>query len=149
MADIGFYHVTRQSPLQALARLMEKAYGQGLRVLIRVPSEERAREVDTYLWTYNPGSFLPHGISGSDDNALQPVLIATDDVPHNQASILTLLDGVMPDDFSGFERVLYVFDGQDPAQTERARQHWRQLKAANHSLAYWEQQEGGGWNRAA
>ncbi|MCH8685304.1 DNA polymerase III subunit chi [Pedomonas mirosovicensis] len=149
MAEISFYHVTRQAPLQALARLMEKVYGQGLKTVIRAGSEERVKEVDTYLWTYNPASFLPHGTANSKDKSLQPVYITADEENPNAATVLALLDNVLPETMNGYERVLYLFDGQDEGQTRTARQHWKDLKEQGHSLAYWEQQEGGGWKRSA
>ncbi|MGK2286053.1 DNA polymerase III subunit chi [Pedomonas sp. V897] len=149
MAEISFYHVTRQAPLQALARLMEKVHGQNLRTVIRAGSEERVREIDAYLWTYNPASFLPHGTDTSPYPEAQPLFITTGTGNPNGATVLVLMDNVLPETVEGFERVLYLFDGQDEAQTQTARQHWKTLKAQGHGLAYWEQQEGGGWKRSA
>jgi len=149
MAEISFYHVTRQEPLQALARLMEKVHGQNLRTVIRARSEDRVKEVDTYLWTYNPASFLPHGTAASSQPEAQPLYITADDENPNGAKVLVLLDNVLPEDLKGYDRVLYLFDGQDERQTGTAREHWKQLKQDGHSLAYWEQQDGGGWKRSA
>lgn len=149
MAEVSFYHVTRQEPLQALARLMEKVHGQTLRAVIRARDEGRVKEVDSYLWTYNPASFLPHGTADSSQPDMQPLYITAGDENPNGAKVLTLLDNVLPEDLSGYERVLYLFDGQDENQTGTARDHWKLLKSGGHSLAYWEQQDGGGWKRSA
>lgn len=149
MAEISFYHATRQPPLQALARLMEKVHAQSLRGVIRARDEDRVREIDSYLWTYNPASFLPHGTPATSRPEAQPLYITTGDENPNGATVLVLMDNVLPEDVNGFDRVLYLFDGQDEAQTATAREHWRHFRQASHSLTYWEQQDGGGWKRAA
>lgn len=149
MAEVSFYHVTQTAPLQALARLMEKVHGQSLRTVIRTGSEDRVREVDSYLWTYNPASFLPHGTPASPHPDIQPVYITAAAENPNDAKVLVLLDNVLPEDMQGYDRVLYLFDGQDDGQTRTARDHWKVLKQGGHSLAYWEQQDGGGWKRSA
>lgn len=149
MAEISFYHVTRQAPLQALARLMEKVHSQNLRTVIRARDEARVKEVDTYLWTYNPASFLPHATSASSHLDTQPLYITAEAENPNDAKVLVLLDNVLPEDLKGYERVLYLFDGQDEGQTHTAREHWKVLKKDGHGLAYWEQQDGGGWKRSA
>lgn len=150
MADVGFYHVTHQSPLAALARLMEKAHGQGLRALVRVAAAARVKEVDDYLWTHDPESFLPHGTARNEYPELQPIYIAEGEAAApNGATLLVLLDNVAPTALEGFDRVLYLFDGRDDDQVAMARAHWRDLKAQGHTLKYWQQQDGGGWSQAA
>lgn len=149
MAEVSFYHVTQTAPLQALARLIEKCVGQNLRTVIRAGSEERVREVDSYLWTYNPASFLPHGTPATSHPESQPVYITAAGENPNEAKVLVLLDNVLPEDMQGYERILYLFDGQDDGQTRAAREHWKVLKQGGHGLSYWEQQDGGGWKRSA
>jgi DNA polymerase-3 subunit chi len=39
-----------------------------------------------------------------------------------------------------------MFDGNDPAAVEAARQRWSAAKSAGHSLTYW-QQTGAGWEK--
>ena len=46
------------------------------------------------------------------------------------------------------ERGLFLFDGNDPASVAGARQRWTAHKAAGHQLAYWQQNEGGQWEKA-
>lgn len=149
MAEVSFYHVTQTAPLQALARLMEKCISQNLRTLIRARDEDRVREVDTYLWTYNPASFLPHGTPASPQPDAQPIYITAGDENPNESKVLVLLDNVLPEQLQGYDRILYLFDGQDEGQTRTAREHWKALKQGGHGLAYWEQQDGGGWKRSA
>jgi len=73
MAEIGFYHLLTTPLERALPRLLERASGQGHRIVIRAASPERVEHLDALLWTYEDASFLPHG-SGRDGNpAAQPI----------------------------------------------------------------------------
>ena len=44
----------------AACRLAEKAYEQGLRVVVRTASPGETAEFDELLWTFADGSFVPH-----------------------------------------------------------------------------------------
>jgi len=60
--------------------------------------------------------------------------------------MLVLVDGVEAEDLASFTRVADLFDGNDPAAVERARERWRRAAAAGHTLAYWQQGEAG-WEK--
>lgn len=153
MPDVSFYHVTRSSVEDALARLMEKALGAGLKVAVSVPDEQRVAALDAHLWTYEPASFLPHGTARNDHADLQPIFIG---IPQahaagwpNTPQVLAVLDNALPDEVSGFQRALYLFAGDNPLQLETARSHWSALKAKDMSLTYWQQTDSGGWTKKA
>jgi DNA polymerase-3 subunit chi len=68
----------------------------------------------------------------------------------NGAKIRFLVDGAAPpDDLSGYDRVVLMFDGLDDQALSEARGHWKALKQGGHTLAYYKQNSGGGWERAA
>ncbi len=147
MTDIGFYHLTRTPLERALPKLLEKALGQGLRAVVIAGSEERVAALDTALWTYEQLAFLPHGTAKDGDAEAQPVFLTTEDENPNGAKLLVLTDGVASARIEGFERCIDMFDGADPDAVARARERWRALKAAGHSLAYWQQTDRGGWEK--
>lgn len=146
-AEIGFYHVMRQPVDMAAARLLEKIHAQGLRCGVRVASRQRVRALDTLLWTYDPDGFLPHGTARNATADLQPIFIADDDDWPNRPDVLMVLDDALPEDFSGFKRLLYMFDGNNDAEVVAARTRWSALKAAGATPAYWRQADTGGWSR--
>jgi DNA polymerase-3 subunit chi len=115
-------------------------------VLVLVSSNERVEHLNQLLWTYDEASFLPHG-SARDGNAdRQPIfLTASDDNPNN-ATMLVLVDGAPGNGLEAFQRVCDMFDGNDEAAVEEARQRWRAAKAAGHTLTYWEQTSSG-WTK--
>lgn len=94
-------------------RLAEKAVQQQHRVLISVTSDEELRHMDRLLWTWREQSFIPHGILGKADSALNPVLINTGADPVNEHDVLINLCSGIPDYFSRFERVAECVDGDE------------------------------------
>jgi DNA polymerase-3 subunit chi len=148
MTDVGFYHL-QSTPLErALPRLLERARAQGHRVVVRAASAERVEHLNALLWTYDEASFLAHGSTRDGNPESQPIWLSDKPDNLNGASILFLVDGVDAADIAAFARCIDMFDGNDPAAVDAARQRWRQAKDAGHSLAYW-QQTASGWERKA
>jgi len=149
MTEIGFYHLQRSSLEQALPKLLEKVLEAGKRAVVVARSDERIEQLNGVLWTYRPDSFVPHG-SARDGNAeKQPVWLATEPENPNDAGVLILTDGATADDFNGFERCLEMFDGNDDDAVAAARQRWTAYKSAGHEVVYYQQTEGGGWEKKA
>ena len=147
MTEVGFYHLQRSALEQVLPRLLGKALERGMRVVVLAGSDERVKALDGALWTFDQGSFLPHGTAAEDFAAEQPVYLTTDEENPNGATLLALTDGVEPDFLDGFERCLDLFDGNDSQAVEAARGRWKRLKEAGHDLTYWQQTAQGGWEK--
>jgi DNA polymerase III subunit chi len=146
VAEIGFYHLLATPLERALPRLLERARAQDYRVLIRAASSERVEHLNALLWTYDEASFLQHG-SARDGNAQsQPIWLSEHAENPNGAAMLVLVDGVEAEDLSSFARVADLFDGNDPAAVEAARERWRRAKESGHTLTYW-QQTASGWEK--
>ena len=149
MVEFAFYQL-RRSPLEkALPKLLEKVLESGRRALVLAASEERAETLNAALWTYDQGSFLPHGTAREGRPERQPIFLATDDANANGAQVAVMVDGVAPADPARFERCLDMFDGTDPAALEAARARWRAHKERGDTVTYWEQTERGGWEQRA
>ena len=147
MAEIGFYHLGATPLERALPRLLERARAQGHRIVVRAGSAERVEQLNAVLWTYDEASFLAHG-SGRDGNpAAQPIWLTEKDENPNGATMLVLVDGVEAGDPSPYARCADMFDGNDAAAVEAARERWRRARDAGHQLTYWQQKESG-WERA-
>lgn len=145
--QVGFYHCTRARPAAVVPVLSEKAYTAGHRLLIHVPDAGERDAVDENLWTYNAGSFLPHGQANAADAGRQPILLSGDIAPANDADVLIALGAQLPGDRSVFARLLYLFDGGDEDALKAARAHWKALKERDDVEAvYWAQGERG-WER--
>lgn len=113
MSRVDFYHLQNQRLEDVLPKLLEKAYGTGKKIVVKIGNEERVEFLNSLLWTYNDTSFLPHGSRKDGFADMQPIwLTAGDDVP-NGAEFLFLTDGARTDweTISRFERVFNIFDG--------------------------------------
>ena len=149
MTTIQFYHLTATPLDRALPRLMEKALAGGFRTLVLTDSPEKMDYLDEALWTYDAGSFLPHGTEKNSKASAQPVLIAMQDSAANAASLLVVTDGRLPEQPEGWARILDIFDGRNEEAVASARARWSHYKAAGHQLAYLKQTESGGWQQPA
>jgi DNA polymerase-3 subunit chi len=149
MTEIAFYQL-RNTPLErALPKLLEKAVDGGHRTVVLGGSEERIEALNAALWTYDQGSFLPHGTARDGRPERQPIFLTTEDENPNNATIMIMVDGVAPNELTSFERCLDMFDGTDPAALQAARGRWKAHQAEGRSITYWEQGEGGKWERRA
>ena len=147
--QIQFYHLTTTPLETALPKLLEKAHGAGMRVLVKVESDEVARALNTHLWEYTQESFLPHGMANEDFAETQPILLSTALEPKNGAKVWLLTDGsTLPADAAP-DRLLDMFNGRDDAVTAAARLRWKTYKDAGHEMSYFKQNENGGWEKAA
>ncbi|MBM3602053.1 MAG: DNA polymerase III subunit chi [Alphaproteobacteria bacterium] len=148
MTEVSFYHL-RTRPLEwALPRLLEKILERGARAVVMTGSDERVEWLSQQLWTYDPGSFLPHGSARDGDAPDQPVWLTAADENPNGARFLLLTDGAVSGAVGTYERCFEIFDGNDEAAVGVARQRWAQYKSAGHSVTYWKQNERGGWDKS-
>jgi DNA polymerase III subunit chi len=150
VTDILFYHLQHQ-PLEAvLPTLLEKSLERGWRAAVQVTTEERLAALDDHLWTFSDDSFLPHGTDREPGAADQPVVITLDGGNPNGASIRFLVEGAdLPPDASAYQRMVVLFDGNDPEALSAARAQWRAVKEAGHEATYWQQDGRGRWERKA
>jgi len=148
VAEIGFYHLLSTPLERALPRLLERAAGQGLRIVVQTGSPERVEHLNAVLWTYDEAGFLPHGSARDGNAAAQPIWLTDQPENPNGASILFLVDGVEADDLDGFARCIDMFDGNDSDAVAQARARWRAASAAGHTLTYWQQTDKG-WEKKA
>lgn len=149
MTDIAFYHL-QSSPLEAaLPKLIAKTLEAGKRAVVMAGSVQRVEDLAGVLWTFDPDSWLPHGTNKDGDAAEQPVWLTVDDENPNGATFLFMTEGAAPSDIGGFERCFDLFDGNDDAAVEAARERWKAYKDAGHALTYWQQTDRGGWTQKA
>lgn len=147
MTAINFYHLERSTLEHALTQLLEKVLANKARAVVFAGSEERVEALNAALWTSPPHSFLPHGSRQDGHAPDQPVWLTTEDENPNGASVLVLTDGMASARMGEYERCLELFNGQDPAAVEAARERWRRYREEGHELIYWRQTPGGSWEK--
>jgi len=143
MTEVGFYHLTRTGPDQALPPLLGRTLAAGERAVVRAGSEARVAALDEALWASQDPDWLPHGTARTGHAELQPIWLTTLGENPNGARFLFLLDGLGCFDLPAWARVFDLFDGQDPAAVAAARTRWTVAKDAGAALAYWQQTDKG------
>jgi DNA polymerase-3 subunit chi len=148
MTELFFYHLQRQPLERVLPTLIEKSLERGWRVIVQAASEERAEVLDSHLWTFRDDSFLPHGTWREPEVSEQPVLLTVHDHNPNAAAVRFLVDGAqVPADASAYQRIVLIFDGEDPEAVAAARECWSEGKAKGFDVTYWQADEQGRWQR--
>ena len=151
MTRIDFYHLQKDTLEDTLPKLLDKAYALGKKSLIKVGDEKKLEELNTYLWTYEDQSFLPHGSKKDGSGSLQPIWLTTQDDNPNDATFLFLVNnaGVDVDKISSFERVLNIFNGHDKESLDWSRKFWKDAKNQGYECYYWQRDDRGSWQQKA
>lgn len=145
--EIYFYHLEERSLEEVLPSLLERSLKRGWRAAVQAASEERIEALNTLLWTYREESFLPHGTARDGPPEAHPIYLTTGDDNPNGAHVRFLVDGATLAEASGYERIVFIFDGRDDAAVARARKDWQAAKARGHAVSYWQQDDAGRWQK--
>ena len=147
MTEVLFYHLERR-PLEAvLPSLLLKTLERGWRAVVQVGSDERLEHLNAHLWTFDDASFLPHGSPADGHAEDQPIWLTTGPDNPNGAEVRFFVDGATTADFSGYARLVFMFDAADPDAMHSARETWRSAQAAGMETTYWRQDESGRWGK--
>ena len=148
MTEMLFYHLRAQTTEQVLPALLQKSLERGWRVVVQASSEERVEALDAHLWVWRDDAFLPHGTWRDAEAANQPIVLTVDEQNPNGAAVRFLVDGAtMAASPNLYERIVLLFNGDDPDAVETARARWTEAKAAGFEVAYWQADEYGRWRR--
>jgi DNA polymerase III subunit chi len=150
MTEIFFYQLKGQSLEQILPPLIQKSLERGWRVAIQAASDERVEALDAHLWTWRDDAFLPHGTWRDAEAVQQPVLLTVNGTNPNAAAVRFVVEGAdLPADAAAYQRVVMLFDGEDPDALETARARWSKAKEEGFEVTYWLTDKDGRWQRQA
>lgn len=147
--EVNFYHLTRTSLEDTLARLLAKTLQAGERAVVLLGSRERVDALNIHLWTCDPDGFLPHGAERDGEADRQPVWLTHLDENPNGAAFLFVADRAKSEKVGDYRRCFELFDGRDDTAVADARERWKTYRTAGHAVAYWQQTETGGWEKKA
>ena len=134
MTLVGFYVVQTSDSGQRLrvaARLADKAFQRGHRIFIHATDEAQATELNEFLWSFRPASFLPHGLHGREHS--ESIAIGWGQEPDNHNDLLINLQLEIPSFFSRFARVAEVVT-QEPDSLAALRKSWTFYKERGYQL---------------
>jgi len=141
--EVSFYQLTTSALEKTLPALLEKVYQKGLRALVILDSPERVDTLDYTLWTYSPGSFLPHAAKGDPQD--HPIWLATENINRNQADVAVITTGENVDNLGSFDRCIDIFDGNQEGATEQALTRLEAYQHQGYKAQFWEQTREGRW----
>jgi DNA polymerase III subunit chi len=143
MGEVYFYHLTDTPLERTLPSLLPRALAQGWRVEVRGVTPARMDWLDQALWLGAEEGFLPHGLAGGTQDALQPVLLTNAPAGPGFACLMAV-DGadVSAEEAQVLDRTCILFDGNDEVAKAQARAQWRDLTGAGLGAKYWAQEDG-------
>jgi DNA polymerase-3 subunit chi len=143
---VDFYQLGATPPEGIIASIANKLLDEGQRLLIVAGDENLLSRLDRQLWDQGAASFLPHGLAGGSEDAVQPVLLSTGTDAPNRARNILIADGEWREAALGYERAFHLFDA---ATLEGARLAWK-LLAGREGVErnYWANEDGK-WTRKA
>jgi DNA polymerase-3 subunit chi len=148
MTEILFYQLKGQTLEQVLPPLLQKSLERGWRVVVQASSEERVEALDAHLWTWRDDAFLPHGTDRDSEAAEQPIVLTAGAENPNDAAVRFLVDGAnLITNAGNYQRIVLLFDGDDPEAIEIARLRWNEAKSSGAEVTYWKADENGRWQR--
>lgn len=145
--ELYFYHLERAPLERVLPDLLSRSLARGWRVIVETSPVERVEVLDALLWTYQDESFLPHGTIKDANASGQPILLTDQPENINKADVRFFIDAGEVAAHQGYERLVYLFNGNDEAAVARARVQWKAAKTANIEATYWQQSESGAWEK--
>ena len=151
MTEILFFHLQSRPLEQVLPTILERALSRGQKVVVELSSQERLNGLDDHLWSYSDESFLPH-VTAIEADAREQSDRADDaaGTTPTRAQVRICAEGVrIPDAMQDYERVVLIFDGDDPDALAAAREDWRKARASGLAASYWQQDETGRWEKKA
>ena len=148
MRRMDFYQIGMAGLEQVVLLLLKKTIAANQKALILCPMPA-ASAIDTAIWSYDPESWIPHGLD-DDDGADHCHVWVSSNMAANpiNAECLFLLHGSTPAKWAGFTRCFYLFEGKSDAQLQQARNLWKDWQQLDDTtFGYYAQNAEGGWNK--
>jgi len=134
VAQVDFYVLDRvdEHARDTLAcKLAEKAWRLENSIHIHTMSQADARRLDELLWTFRDGSFVPHELIGSGNDAPVTIGFGTDTVEPRDL-LITLCDEI-PAFADTFPRIAELVNG-DEACKQKSRKRYAAYRDQGHTL---------------
>lgn len=135
MTRIDFYILsatTAAERMQFAVRLCDKAFKQGLQVMLITADDQTAAELSQQLWHLKPESFLPNAPAElADDDT--PIVVSSGADNAAQHGLLVNLGHQVPPMFSRFARLAEIVV-QAPDTLAATRRHFAFYKARGYPI---------------
>lgn len=125
-------------------KLIEKIYRGGKFCYVLTDTSEQANEMNTALWTFRAGSFVPHQIFHGDlPTYPNTILIGGNRIPESWQKVILNLSTHFPALHPANERILEILDNSE-ASKQAGRQRYRHYRETGLQITT-HKNEGGLW----
>ncbi len=126
--DILFYVLASSSQHERqdfACKLIEKIYRSGKFCYVLTDNAEQAAQMNTLLWTFRAGSFVPHQLF-QDQLPAYPntILIGGKPIPENWQKVVVNLSTQFPDTLTSAESILEILDNSETSK-QAGRERYR------------------------
>lgn len=117
-----------------VCRLIEKAYHHGHKIHVLTSDAQETRQLDQMLWTFSPGSFVPHyAETAEEDISDEPVTIGYNEPRIEHNDLLVNLTPDIPACYPRFQRVIEAVANNDQDK-QQARNRYKNYRDAGANL---------------
>lgn len=125
-------------------KLIEKIYRSGEFCYVLTDHAEQADQIDKLLWTFRPGSFVPHQIYQGELPAYQnTVLIGGNEIPPAWRKFIVNLSAQFPNTSESTLRILEILDNSNESK-QAGRQRYRHYLETGLEIST-QKNQGGFW----
>jgi DNA polymerase-3 subunit chi len=136
MPEVDFFILSdpeEAALLRAACRVVENAWGQGLRVYVLASDDAQATRMDEMLWTFRQDSFVPHELFSGGDTPAARVLIGTGAGVTEGTDVLVNLGADVPPWYALCTRIAEMVCA-DTGHRTRGRTRYRMYREAGAEL---------------
>jgi len=125
--QVHFERLNQPDRVEGIARLLLRRNRLTPAVLVLCPNDGFAAQLNDRLWTVQATSFLAHGMAGDnvDENAKQPILLATHICQDNGAKVLINGTLEVPPELSEFSHLVDFVDAWDEGLLQASRERFK------------------------
>ncbi|MGR8931645.1 MAG: DNA polymerase III subunit chi [Gammaproteobacteria bacterium] len=143
--EVLFYVLasTSQQERQDFAcKLIEKIYRSDQFCYVLTETAEQAADIDTQLWTFRAGSFVPHQLyQGTLPDYKNTILIGGSDIPPDWQKVIVNLSSYFPPTSASIERILEILDNSEESK-QAGRERYRHYREAGLEITTRKKQNG-------
>jgi DNA polymerase III subunit chi len=131
MTRVQFVRLGKAEKAKHLCELTEEFFHAGKRVLVTVVDDNQGVTLDSFMWVWQKGSFIPHALdNGTVDCIDDPVVIDTRERNPNGAQVLIMGKPCSLSFVRQFETVIDFAEVYDEALAAAARRRFQQYREA-------------------
>lgn len=135
-----FFDTVENEKDKLIFELVYKIFKKNRRVVIYTNTEERANDLDRFLWIYKQEAFLPHKIfTYEEKEAIENIAIVTEELNPIEAKEI-ILDTPCSSNFaSNFEVIFDFVDQSSEIRIKESRLRYKLFRDLGYSMHYQKQ----------